>query len=447
MNVPAIPIDLPTTLQLVDARSPTIRLAEARLRQALAQVDQASVLWLPNFAAGVTYFRHDGIDQNRRGETFTVSRSNVFLGPALLLRVDLAQGYFEPIIRRQLATAANADTRTVRNLIQFEAVSAYLDLQSVYAALAINADTLARAEKMLDRAKAADETGLSKTKADVNRAQTEVSQRRQERFDLQGRVGVASARLIRVLNLQQTVDLVPTDPAVVPLTLVSKDQPIDSLVQIALASRPEMESVRAVLQANAQRVRYARLDPLIPNVELDYRGGGFSGKGRTSTSSFDGQGEAFLGVSWDAKHLGLGNLALLRERWAELDQTHYRAQELVAQIRAEVLESAKVASARLAALADAQQAVLEAQTMYRKLLDTSFGMIGPRAQYDALEPLLAIQALNQARLQYLAQVIEYNRAQFRLYIALGQPPIQALGQAVAEPLPVPVVPAVPGQTK
>lgn len=446
-NSPAIPIDLSTTLQLVDAQSPTIGLAQARLRQALAQVDRASVLWLPSFAAGVTYFRHDGIDQNRRGDTFTISRSNVFLGPAVLLRVDLAQAYFEPIIRRQLATAATADTRTVRNQTQFEATSAYLDLQAAYAALAINADTLTRAEQMLERAKAADQTGLIKTKADVNRAQTEVSLRKQERFELQARVGVASARLIRVLNLQQTIDLVPTDPAVVPLTLVPKEQSLDGLVQLALANRPEVESVRALLLASQQRLRQAQLDPLLPSVQLDFRGGGFSGKGRTPASSFDGQAEGLLGVTWDVQNLGLGNVAMVRERRAELDQTYFRAQELAAQIRAEVVEAARIAAAREAALSDAQRAVLEAQTMYRKLLDTSFGMIAPRPQYDALEPLLAIQALNQARLQYLAQVIEYNRAQFRLYTALGQPPSQGLGSAVAQPLPVPVTPPVAGQSK
>jgi len=36
--------------------------------------------------------------------------------------------------------------------------------------------------------------------------------------------------------------------------------------------------------------------------------------------------------------------------------------------------------------------------------------------------LQAIQFLNQARLNYLTNVIEFNRAQYRLYTALGNPP-------------------------
>jgi hypothetical protein len=59
--------------------------------------------------------------------------------------------------------------------------------------------------------------------------------------------------------------------------------------------------------------------------------------------------------------------------------------------------------------------------MFRILSETSFGMVGPRGQFDALEPLTAVQALNQSSLSYLGAVVEYNRAQVRLLTAVGQP--------------------------
>jgi hypothetical protein len=80
--------------------------------------------------------------------------------------------------------------------------------------------------------------------------------------------------------------------------------------------------------------------------------------------------------------------------------------------------------------------------MYRRLLESSFGLVGQGGRFDALEPYLAIVSLNQARVQYLAAVVDYNRAQFRLYTALGQPPFCALpGESV--PVEVPPNPAVP----
>ena len=61
-------------------------------------------------------------------------------------------------------------------------------------------------------------------------------------------------------------------------------------------------------------------------------------------------------------------------------------------------------------------------------------------RFDPLEPLLAEQALNQARSLYLTDVIEHNKAQFRLYWAMGQPPVCALPKATALPVQVRVKP-------
>ena len=92
-----------------------------------------------------------------------------------------------------------------------------------------------------------------------------------------------------------------------------------------------------------------------------------------------------------------------------------------AQVAAEVAEAARVTVARRASLPEARRATEQAREMYRVLSATSFGMVGPRRQFNALEPLLAVQALNQSRLTYLGAVIEYNRSQFRLLTAVGQP--------------------------
>jgi hypothetical protein len=79
-----------------------------------------------------------------------------------------------------------------------------------------------------------------------------------------------------------------------------------------------------------------------------------------------------------------------------------RVQEVRAQVSAEVTEAARNAAARFDAVA-AQEGVRQALEIYRKFRDTSFGIPGPkvRLQYDVLEPITAVQALNQARVTYL----------------------------------------------
>ena len=128
---------------------------------------------------------------------------------------------------------------------------------------------------------------------------------------------------------------------------------------------------------------------------------------------------------------------------AGYDTAQFRLQEIQARVSAEVAEAARTSGARFGALGDAQEAVRQAQEMYRKFKDIQFGMIGPKAQFDALELLTAVQALNQARVSYLQQVVEFNRSQFRLYAAIGQSAGSGIDDAVTQPLGVPVVPLRP----
>jgi outer membrane protein TolC len=424
-----LPIDLPTALRLVETANPTVAAARARVAAAYAQLDQANLLWLPSLQTITAYTRHDGWAQNQRGEVFNSSRSSLFLGNAVVARLETADAYFLPLVGRRLASAAAASARATANDVQLDVAFAYLDLLQVHAALAINADTLTRDTEMLRRAEAAERAGIAKTTADANRARTEVNLRRQEAFDLHGRAAVVSARLAQLLLLQPTVDLVPADPAVVPITLVP-DAPLGDLVAMATANRPELAAARATAGAAQERVRQAQVAPLLPRLEVGYSGGAF-GAGMNDNMIFNPRGDALAQATWELRNLGFGNRAQVREREALATEAGARIVETQALVAAEVSAAAKQARARLQTMTAAQDAVSEALEMYRRLEASSFGMTGPRAQYDALEPLLAIQSLNQARVQFLTEVIEYNRAEFRLYTALGQPPLCALpGSAI-----------------
>jgi outer membrane protein TolC len=423
--VDRLPIDLPTALRLVDSANPTVAVARARVAEAYARQRQAEVYWLPTLTAGATYQRHDGRIQDTNGTIITVSKQSLFAGGGAGARVETADALFLPLIARRLTAAEAAAARATVLNVQLDVASAYLDLLSVNAAQAINADTLARAQEMSRLAEAADKAGLSKTTADVPRAQTEVSLRRQEAIDLQGRAAVVSARLAQLLLLDPGVDLAPADPAVVPIILVP-DRPLPELIATAAAYRPELAATRALTAAAQVRLRQAQVGPFLPRLEVSYLGGTFGGGRDSEMSNFGGRGDAAASAIWEFKNLGLGNIAIAREREAQLAGASARIVEVQAQVSAEVVAAAKVARYHQQTLDVSQQAVRQATEMFRRLEASSFGMTGNRALFDALEPLLAIQALNQARSQYLAEVIEFNRAQFRLYTAMGQPPLCAL---------------------
>lgn len=330
------------------------------------------------------------------------------------------------------------------NSVELDVAQAYLDLLLAHGQLAVNADILARDLEMRRRAEAAKEAGLSKTEADVNRARTEVQLRLQERITLAGQVRVASARLARLLLLRPTVGLVPAEPSVVPVRLVNEEAPLDDLVAQGLLNRPELAEGRALVAAGVARLRQARLGPLFPRLEVSYLAGTFGGGVNEFVGDFGGRGDGAAQAVWQLNGLGFVDRARVRERRAQLNEANLRVIEIQSRVAEEVTAAAQVARARLEALGPAQTAVREATEMWRKLEEAGFGVLGPGKVYDSLEALVAVQALAQARGLYLNEVIEYNRAQFQLFVALGQPPLVALPCSEALPLEVPAVPATLG---
>src|SRR5512135_1563935 len=74
------PIDLASALRLAGARDLDIAIAKERVCQALADLEQARVLWLPSLYLGPNWIRHDGQAQIVQGQVQSISKSSLFLG-------------------------------------------------------------------------------------------------------------------------------------------------------------------------------------------------------------------------------------------------------------------------------------------------------------------------------------------------------------------------------
>jgi outer membrane protein TolC len=439
----AMPIDLLTALTVGDANNPVIALARDRVREAYFLWQEAKVAWLPTLQAGPQWNRHDGQIQNSTGLVFTTSKQNLYLNGGGTLIWDAPTVLFGPLIARRLVEAQQASSRAVTDNVQLDIALTYLDLLQIYGELAVNADTLARAEDMMRLAESAERAGLGKTAADANRARTEVNLRRQERIDMIGQAAVISARLARLLLLQPTVDLRPVEPTVVPITLVPPCAPLEDLVALGLQQRPEVVEGQALAGAAQARWRQAKLAPFLPHFEATYYGGYFGGGIDDQLHNFSARSDGTLQAYWRFRNLGAGDVAEARVRKTQFSEANWNVVDVQSRVAEEVTAAAKVVETRLASLASAQRAVEQAQEMWRRLRTAAFGLASETRRYDPLEPLLAEQALNQARMGYLNEVIEYNKSQFRLYWALGKPPLCALPKASPQPVDVPVVPIPP----
>ena len=193
--------------------------------------------------------------------------------------------------------------------------------------------------------------------------------------------------------------------------------------------------------AAAARLRQSRPAPIMPHFNVSYYGGTFGGGVNSQMNDFGARSDGEADVYWELHNLGAGDAAQTRIRETQLNETNFQLAELRAEIGEEVTAAYRPAVAGLQSLLTAQQAVEQALETWRRLRQASFGLAGQQHLYDPLEPLIAERDLNQARIAYLNAVIDYNRAQFRLFWAMGQPPLAASADGHREPISVPVVPA------
>ncbi|HYV34668.1 MAG TPA: TolC family protein [Gemmataceae bacterium] len=422
-----LPIDLPTALQLANASNPIVAMARVRVEQAYQRQVQADVLWLPSLVGGTTYLRHDGLTQNQAGTMLFSNRWSFGVGGGAVLRGDSSDALFAPLIARRLTDAQAAQAQAVANNIGLDAAFAYFDLLDAHARLVIQAASLADAEEMLRVAEVAEKAGAGKTPADAPRAQTEVRLRRAERQRLEAHAADVSARLVQLLVLDPTVDLVPADAAVLQLTLMPVNGRLEELIDLGLQNRPEVREGRFLADAAQTRYRQAQWDPLLPKFEMGYTGNHFVGGIHDEAQQAAGRGDGVASIYWELRNLGAGNIAKVRERRAFLDESTYNVLEIQARVGAEITSAAKNVLAWERSLNESREAVVSAEETWRRLKASQFGMTGRDRRYDPLEPLIALQQLDAARLRYLENIIGYNKSQFRLFQALGNP---LLGAAV-----------------
>jgi outer membrane protein TolC len=435
-----LPINLPTALQLANIRPIDIALASERIRVEAAALERAQVLWLPTVLLGVDYFRHDGQIQDIAGNVFGASRSNFQLGAGPFAVFAITDAIFAPLAQRQVVQAREAGLQAARNDSLLAVAEAYFNVQQARGELAGALDAARRTQEVVSRTEKLTLGGEGiLADVDVVRARTEYARRDQALDTARERWRVASADLVRVLRLDPKVLIDPLEPPHLHVGLVPLNKPVDDLIPVALRNRPELAAQQALVEATLVRLRQERLRPLIPSVLL--RGastnvtgtlaGGYFGGGRNDDlSHFGARGDFDVQVLWELQNLGFGNKALVDQRRAENRLTVlelFRLQDLVA---AEVAQAYAQAQSAVSRLGKAATGLIDAVDSANKNFEglgttkTVAGPAGGRVPILVIRPqevVAAVQALALAYNDYYGAVADYNRAQFRLYRALGQP--------------------------
>ncbi len=446
----ALPINLATALRLADGRPLIIAAAQASVKVALAELEQAQVLWLPNMYLGASYYRHDGGGAGNSGQEFTLGRDQLLAGYGFTAVVAATDAIFAPLAARQVLRSREADVQTARNDALLRVAEAYFNVQQARGRLA-GAHEAAEKGRALDKQVA--ELGKDLVPPiEANRVRAQLAGVQQAETLAYEDWRVASAALTRELRLAPTAVVAPLEPAHLQVTLFSPQVAVDDLIPIGLTSRPELASQQALVQATLIRLRQERLRPLIPSLVLlgdaapadpgGYLMGGVfvsDARGQSNPTTF--RSDPSVQLLWEFRNLGLGNRALVNQRKAEMERTLielYRVQDMVAEETATAHAQLQSAALRLTQSAtEVQQAQISYQGNVKGLTETSrFGdrlVLVVRPQ----EAVAALQQLLTSYDNYFRSIGDYNRAQFRLYRALGYPAgVLACERSTGDILPV-----------
>jgi outer membrane protein TolC len=425
---------LPTALKLADVQPIDVAVASQRIELAAAQLRQAQVTWLPTVYLGADYFRHDGQIQDVQGNVFGTSKSSLLVGAGPSAVFALSDAIFGPLSARQVLRARESALQTARNDSLLSVAEAYFNVQQARGDLAGAEDAAQRAEDLVRRAEDLARKGEIIPELEVIRAGSQAARNRQAVQSARERWRRASADLARVLRLDPSAVVEPLEPPHLRVTLVPPDRPVDDLIRVGLTNRPELATQQALVQATLERLRQERIRPFIPSILIrgsstpvtgTLAGGFFGGGVNENLSNFSARSDFDIQVLWELRNLGFGNQALIGQQRAENQLALlelFRTQDRVAAEVAQAFAEVQSAAARFG---DAETGLRDAVESANKNLQ---GLGQTKSVGNVLvlvirpqEVVAAIQALSQAYADYYAAVADFDRAQFRLYHALGHP--------------------------
>jgi outer membrane protein TolC len=424
---PAMPIDFATALALTAGQNPRIAFAQAQVDQAFAQYSAARVLWLPSLRTGMNYNKHEGEIQDVIGFSFPTSRGAAYGGlgagavgagspavPGIYAQFHLSDAILQRQITGFALDARQWQSEAAINDQLLETALAYLAVLEALQRKAIAVQTAEHGQELAVITASFFKAGAG-TQADADRAAAAAAILQNEVTRADEAIAVASARLSQQLSTDPSYLLAPQEPAVVPIELVRLDAPQGELVATGLSNRPELAASRSLVCEAVSRLRREQHAPWLPSVILGASYGAFGAGigGRIDGGErFDFDGVAY----WELRNLGFGERAARENAAAQIQQARMREVELLDTVAREVVEAQAQVQARRKLIDVAKGAITSAEDSYRRNLERI-----RNAQGLPIEVLQSIQALDQARREYLRSVVEYNQAQFRLHRALGWP--------------------------
>lgn len=409
-----VPIDLPSALRLAGAQNLDVQIAREKLREAQANVRTAVQQFFPWLAPGVSYHRRDGVAQAVPSGIISDAHFQSYSpGISLSAQVVLGDAIYSALAAKQMAKASDQALESQRQGSVLAAAQGYFELTKARGQVDVLREAVRTSEEYQKQLQSAVAAGIA-FKGDQLRVQSQT-----ERYQLsvrraQEQERAVAGELARLLHIDPTVELVPEQQELAPLSLLSTNTSRELLVQQALARRPELKERRSQFLAALAWKEGAVYGPWIPTVGAQVFAGGLGGGPYSGPTHFAAEGDYSVGLSWRIGPGGLFDAGRIRANEARLSVAELQETKLRDVIVAEVV----IQLNRVRSLSDQ----IELANRNLATATETLRLTRERKQYGVgivLEDIQAQQDLTQARSDYLASVAEYNKAQYALAKAVG----------------------------
>jgi outer membrane protein TolC len=428
--------------------------------EAVALRQLAAAQLLPSLHAGISYDDHNGNLQTANGTILKVDRSSLYFGagaaavgagsvtiPGVFWSGNVAEGIFTALVARQEVEVRTFASQAIENDMLLRTAVTFNELLRAEGLTAVARQTLVDAQEVAKLAITFAKAGAGR-QPDADRALSEQEQRAAEIPEAEGSALIASARLAELLNMPPTTRFTPLDDKMIPCALVSASIPLPELLALAVLNRPELKQRQASIRQALLTLEGTQTVPFSPTVliGLSYgeQGGGSDlvaqplktnayAEDVSRFGSFAERLDFEVVMYWSAENLALGNCVRIALARSRLGITQLQFLEMLNLVRTQVATAYARSLARFAQITTAELAMRSAMDAFAADLRATRGGEG-----RPIELLFSLRYLARARIAYLNAIADYNRAQVELFVALGQPPANALARSV--PGEVPAVP-------
>ena len=409
------PIDLPTVLRLAGAQNLDVQIARERLNEAQAGRETALEQFIPSLTPGISFHRRDGMAQAVPAGTVSDTHLQSYApGATVAAQITIGDAIYQSLAAKQLVKASDQAFEAQRQDSALNAAQNYFDLLKAKAIVGVRQEAVDVSSNYQQQLHEAVGAGIA-FKGDELRVQTQTEHDQIALRQALEQQRIAAVNLAQVLHLDSTVNLVPLDADLVPLRLFPTNAVLDSLVQQALNTRPELKASQALVLASRDAKNGAVYGPLVPSIGAQVFAGGLGGGHDGQPNNFGDSEDYLIGVGWRIGPGGLFDFGRIKANRSRLAAAQLGQSKLKDAVIAQVV----TAATRVQSLSD--QIALAGRNL--ATANETFRLTRERKQYGVgivLEDIQAQQALIQARSDYVTTIAEHDKAQYSLFKATGR---------------------------